>query len=544
MRGLNCFFLVLTTLVTLPIAYADTTILERDRSDRQAPAQTFVPDKPPQHQNLPAPKQEIAPFQPFVMKRIEIEGSTMSKRKLAMVTSPFVGTMLDQKAVQTIAQNLAAAYAASDIALYTVIIGNQDGAGGVLRILVIEGRVDQVKIDGDVSPDMRERAQAILDPVTKDAPLHKQTSERTLALLKSTPGLGVQTKFLRTDQRGVVTMAPTLSMRRFEGGIGVTTRGSSSLGRTQLQADFSANSIVRAGDRTTLSFATPTNFENFRYYGLSHQTPLGTNGLSLSANAGYLTTRPDGSSTRGKAIMAGMQLSYPVILSFTRALTLGLGMDGLNSDNAFLGESVTGDYTRAARLSASYVLVDGRKRLGATVALARGIDGLGARASSPTITDLDFFKVSGQVTYAFPLSEEFAVRLATAGQYSDDRVPGAEQSSLGGEKFGRAFEGATVTGDSSAAASAEIAYLVALPSPMSDGEIYAFIDGGQIWRNARGVIAATESGVASVGFGARVTVLSQVALGVEFAHPLDAPDTDPDPSDWHAVFSVSSRFNP
>lgn len=533
-------FLLSAGLLTLLPAKAETTILERDRSDRQAPAEKLVPPTTAQPTKPDAPE-NVTPFTPFVLRTLQVEGSSLSDATIKSASAPYIGQTMDRAAIDALAKEISAAYGKSDVALYSVFVPNQTGENGVLRVVVIEGVIDEVLVSGDTARRNLVYAQRILAPVVNEKPLRRSTLERSLALLSAVPGLKLESKFLKTNQRGVVKLAVGLKNEPFQAGIGVSTRGTTELGDTSFSADANLNSLFQAGDRTTAAFGAPVDMEQFRYYSLAHQMPLNADGLNLSANVGYLTTNPSNTPVSGKAISAGVQMSYPLLLSFTRALSVGIGFDGLNSDNAFLGEGVSSDRTRAARFSASYFRVDDGARLSAGIALSKGLNVLGAEASDPIASDLAFFKVTAQASYDYPVRKQLLLRLNTAAQYSSDALPGAEQASLGGEAFGRAFDSAVVTGDKNIAGSLELAYLFAdLPTPFSTPEVYAYVDGGQVWRTTRGAIPGSETGLASAGFGARLTLFSHVALGVEMAQPLVNPDTDPDEDGWRFIFSFSA----
>jgi hemolysin activation/secretion protein len=542
MNGLKLVsvLLCLVALTTLP-AFADTTILERDRSDRQAPPKPLAVPKPAQ-QEAHAP--EVGNFAPFVLRHVEIEGSSLADAEILSVTSRFIGQTMDRPAIESLAKELSAVYAKSDVALYSIVIPDQSGENGNLRIVAIEGTIDEVLVSGDTDQANLVYAQRILAPVVNQAPLRRSTLERVLSLLAMVPGNKVEPRFLATDKRGIVKLAVALKTQSFGAGLGVATRGTSNLGRTEMQLDLTANALLRAGDRTTASFGAPLDFERFRYYGFAHQTPLNADGLTLSGNVGYLETHPRGIDLEGKATTAGLQLSYPLILSYKEALILGIGFDGLNSDNALLGESISSDRTRVARLSAGYTRLIDDARFSALISASQGVDAFGARTLDPMATDLTFLKFNGQAGYEQPLGKRFILRLAAAAQYSGDALPSSEQGALGGT-FGRAFDAAIATGDKSLAGSAELGYRIGeTPEPLSNTEVYGFIDGGEVWRTARGAISSSSTGLASAGIGTRFTIFSNIGLGFEFAHALENPDTDPGDKGWRFILSFSSRTGP
>src|SRR3546814_14851236 len=72
------------------------------------------------------------------------------------------------------------------------------------------------------------------------------------------------------------------------------------------------NGLVREGDSTRIAGYLPFNPDRYQYYSLSHATPIGSNGLTLAAQAAHVETRSRDSRTTGEATLAGLTLSSPV----------------------------------------------------------------------------------------------------------------------------------------------------------------------------------------------------------------------------------------
>ena len=84
------------------------------------------------------------------MARSEAPDATdaSAQTRVSGVSRSFIGKPLDTAALTAISQALAAAYAKTDVALYTVEAPQQDFAGGLVRIRVIEGYVEHVYLKG------------------------------------------------------------------------------------------------------------------------------------------------------------------------------------------------------------------------------------------------------------------------------------------------------------------------------------------------------------------------------------------------------------
>ncbi|MEJ0060530.1 MAG: ShlB/FhaC/HecB family hemolysin secretion/activation protein [Terricaulis sp.] len=199
--------------------------------------------------------------------------------------------------------------------------------------------------DGDIT-----LARHYAAALTTERPLSRRTMEREMLLLSDIPGLKTDVRMAPAADAGGVVMGLGLQRRRFEYGFGINNSGSSSLGRTQLEASVSANGLARFGDQTRLSVSTDSQFERFTYVTLSHRQPLGHDGASVQARISALETDPP-NGVSGQARAAGVVFVYPAIRSYQRNLTLSLGIDGLNSDNAFpRRHHRLGAHARGARL--------------------------------------------------------------------------------------------------------------------------------------------------------------------------------------------------
>ena len=183
--------------------------------------------------------------------------------------------------------------------------------------------------------------------------------------------------------------------------------------------------------------------------------PLGAQGLTASASAAYLESRPRGIPVTGRAKQAAFTLSYPLVRAFRRSADLSLGVDALNSDNAAFGNVIASERTRAIRGVGSIVDVQPRRELPASLAVSRGLEGLGARVGV-TGARTGFVKVSGGAAVSQAVGKRLVARLSATGQWSPHAVPAAERLAMGGDAVGRAFDTAVLAGDRGIAGLAEL----------------------------------------------------------------------------------------
>ena len=525
------------------LAHAQTgaVIIDQNRLDR-APAGAATKPNLTGQTSQQGSVQNQRNFTPFVLREIRVEGSTASADIVGAASRPFIGKTVDAKTLDQITQAVAASYARADVALYTVVVPEQDFSGGSLRLVVIEGYVENVVMHIQGAHGKLSLIKAYAAKMTHEKPLRRSTLERYLSLIRDIPGLAVQADFLRGDKPGAVTLALEGKQKTAEVGMAINNRGTAYLGRTQITVNVPLYSLLREGDRTELTFAAPTDISRFQYYAITHSQPIGTEGTTVTGSFGYLRTQPKGTALEGHAVLAGLQVTHPLIRSYNRQLYVTGAIDGLNSDNALLGQTIADERTRALRVALAYGKT-GKKTsysIGGTASF--GLDGLGARVANPAVSETDFRKFSGRAGVDQHISPRWVVRLRGTGQVTGDRLPAAELFSLGGDEFGRGFEAAVVTGDSGYAGSAEMAFVFTqLPERFKGSEIYGFVDGGKVFVHARPGFVKTDYSLASGGFGGRLAVTKTSMLQLEAAKPLNDPFPGMDHS-WRLIASVHSRF--
>lgn len=534
--------LLALALVCAPAAVSAQTAPSRlvppNRPDQTPPPAARRQAPPPS----PAATGEAPQVRPFQLTAVTVQGSSLPPGLVEPAYRPFIGRTIGAAELQQISDAVAGAYERSDVALYTVLIPEQSFEGGRLTLVALEGHVEAVSIEGPEGRRNRALAEALLTALKGERPLKRRTLQRKVSLVRDIPGLVSDVQLQSGSQPGAVRVTASLNPKRVQAGLGVNNRGTAFLGRTQVQADLYLNSLVRQGDQTRFTYAAPTEPRLFQFYAVGHVQPLNADGTVVQVSASALRTRPRGTDLLGHARSVGVQVTHPIVRSFDQDLYLTLGLDGADSDNAFLGFTFSDDRTRAARLSLAYTRTTERSLIGLSGAVSRGVDGLGARTTTPELGKLDFTKVNGRATFNHALAEPLTLRLSAVGQYSSDRLPAGEQFALGGDEFGRAFEAAFIAGDYGYAGSAELAWRPTLPQVLSGSELYGFADGGKVWYRARFGFPTASADLASAGGGVRVIVASKAIVQVEAAKGLTNPIPSLDRDGWRGVFNIRTLF--
>ncbi len=480
---------------------------------------------------------------PFTLAAVQITGSTLPAEDLAAAYRPFVGRTIDKAALQSITDALAKVYAQSNIALYSVTVPDQDFAGGVLKLKATEGYIGKTEFKGGENRPGVALARRYANRLGAERPLKRTDLERYISLMRDIPGLSPDVEVGQVQPDGSVTLDVDPKAQRVQAAVSINDRGTAYLGRTQVQGDLYLDSLFRPGDQTRLSLALPTDVDRFQLYGFGETQPIGADGATVQVYGNYLRTRPLGLNIQGKAYSLGGQVSYPLIRSYSSNLYVSASLDGLNSQNAFFGDEISNEHTRALRGALAYSLTSSQSVLLASGTASFGLDALGAH-EDPSLAKTSFRKFNFKLAYNHSLGAHFVIRLDSALQLTPDLLPASEQFSLGGEEFGRAYEASYLVGDEGYGASAELAYVIpgGLPKALSGSELYGFADKGGIRYFSRLGLPRQDLSLASAGGGVRVPIWKHLVVQLEAARGLEDPIPVLNGKRWRGVFSIRTAF--
>ena len=472
---------------------------------------------------------------------ISVVGSSLPEATFAEAIAPFIGAPLDAGELRKLADAVSAVYADTDIALYTILVPQQDFSGGEVKLAAIENHIDEVILSDTEGRSELTRSYAAAMAAAR--PLTRSALERYLILMNAIPGARTTPRVLTGDRVNTVKVALDTKKEPIESELAITTRGAARLGRTQLKGSLYLNGWSHEGAQTRLTVASSSDFERYLSASAGHSHTFGPSGTTLSGTIGYVRTRPEGFAADGDAVIAGVQTTIPVVRTMRRQVTLGFGMDGVDSENALFGQVVSNDSTRVVRASVQASNKVGKTTLAGGASFSQGLDALGADITNRTFASARFTKVSANAVATRPVGDDWRVTMSAKAQYSRNRLPGSELVSFGGDRFGRAFETGAVSGDSGIAAAVEMARTLRGETRFVKGsELYAFADRGQTWFTDRPGIALPDRGFASAGAGLRIRLSEKSHLNIEAARPIDIPGDEPRQDDWRLAFSVRSSF--
>jgi hemolysin activation/secretion protein len=500
--------------------------VDRDRSDRVAPPLAAPPSsaiQTPPSSVVAAPA--ITTAATVQLTRVRFAGASLAPAKLDASVADYIGQPLSTTNLQAIAAAVGRAYANSDIAFYSVSIPAQTPVGGILIVHIVEGTVKQYTLAGASLSTPTRLIEAHVGRIMRETPLHKSVLERSMSLMRDIPGQTITAQVRQLDGQGALALDLTVKRLQVQIDVTIDNNGvNNAVNGVQVQTAVTVNGVLREGDSTRVSGYLPLHQKHYQFYSISHSTPIGTNGLTFSANAAQVRTKSLDQNLEGKATLAGVAFSYPLIRSYKTNLSLSLSLDGVDSSNYFL-DTRFGDYhSRAVRVGASFSKTDEKSGYAVSAVVSRGLDILDAKAFTG-FSETQFTKVNVQTVAVRTIKKSITLKTTLNGQYSRDLLPVTERIALGGPGAGRPFRVGTVTAERAVTGSAEIAYKLPAKSPVLKGTtVYTFADGAigrSLARPFYGITARNYS-LASIGAGARL-VLGKWQASIEAALPVKRP---------------------
>jgi len=506
----------------------------------------IAPPRPQGRATIPPADRAIvdAALPDIAIRDVAVVGDRLVDRAvLARAVAPFAGRRLTRDTIGELTNAIAAAHREAGLALFGVVVPQQDFAQGVVIVRVIEGQVAEIAIEGDTEGADLRLTRAYAEALRGERPLRRATLERALLLMADIPGRRVTGRFEQLGDPGQVRLV--LNMRRISVryGLGLDNLGADFLGNVQMTTGVTLNALLREGDSTRFTVGFPVaDFERFTYFGFRHQQPVGTNGMTVSVNATHLQQRETADSNiKGETTTVSLQAAYPVIRTRTQTLQVFGSFDIADSRVSVPLGRLADEATRVVRLGAVYGLANEAQTRGGSLAVivSQGIDGAGARQRLGFFYgDPGFTKVTAIASYQHAIwGQRFVLRLRALAQYTGERMPSTEFFTYGGVMFGRGFDAATLFGDRGVSASATLAMpfktvmdvdgLAAgrsefLGRAIRGAEAYVFVDGGRA-ENLAPAPGPRGDRAASAGFGLGFPVAEETKLNLEVAVPFLRP---------------------
>ena len=479
------------------------------------PADAYRPSATP----VQVPDAGAAAAQPLLMdtkiklQTVQIEGGTLYPlNELAEIYKPLIGRQATLAELIEATRNITRRYQQDGYLLSYAFLPQQNFNDGVARVVLVEGYVRDIQIQGDVG-----RVKALLDKlaakIQAERPLTRKTFERYTTLMTRIPGVTIQAQVPppgTTD--GATTLVAQASRKPFTSTLSTTEDNRNG---TQALLGVSSNSQTAMGEQLTLSGLFPPGDDHEHYYRLDYNQFINDEGAQLALSASRYRADP------GTNVLLdnGLQLkphrendrysigfTLPLIAASNELLTAGSRLYAVNDKTRYkvIGFPLSVEERtdiRALAFESDWRKADARQLRILSGGVYQGLDSMGAKTNNNAI-DLDFFRLRLSGVQSDKFLDNWQGVLSAALYWSDDTLPDSERAVFGGQNFGRGYPDDQASGDKGWGVAYEVNY-----SFNRDGnwvrilQPYVVLDRSRSWFNELPV---------------RANNLSSAAIGLRF----------------------------
>jgi hemolysin activation/secretion protein len=437
---------------------------------------------------------------------------------LESLVADLAGRTHTLSALEAAAARITAYYRERGYFLANAYLPAQKMQDGVLQIVVLEGKLDQLKLD-NTSRVSNGRVQGHLQCSDNCEALKQEPMDRQLLLLRETIGISSVHATLRpgasvgtTDMQVVTT--PTVPYRAR---VQLDNYGNYYTGKYRIAASLDILSPLRIGDQ--LSVRAVASNDDMTYGRVSYQLPVGSDGLRLGAAYSYveyeLGKEFSALGARGTATSGSLFATYPFLLSQTDSLVGSLTYEKRSLDDRTNGMLKTDKQVQSINLglvgnfldtlngagqnSFDISLVAGELEMDAA---SRATDNVTARSSG------GFTKANYMLSRLQRLSDRDTLAASLSGQWAGDNLNSSDKYSLGGPFGVRAYPQGEASGDEGNLLSLELRHRFI---PQLQGLL--FYDYGHVRINHNDFSAGSNSRtVAGAGFGINALLFNRLQL--------------------------------
>jgi len=499
----------------------------------------------------------------LTLKRLNIEGASVySEEELGKVFADKIGQNITLADVYGIAAELTRKYRNDGYILTQVVVPPQTIDGGTVKLVVVEGYINNVEVrgEGNYVNDAVSLADTYAGLVRAGSTaLNVKQLERTLLMINDIPGVSARGILSPSETTpGAADLLIVVQRDIFEGQVSLDNYGSRFLGPVQFGASGVLQGLLGLNERFTgqTVYAPGDDFKDeLSYFSLGYDMPIGDFGTALNVLGSYTNTEPGYTLERfdvdGDSRFVSVGLSHPFVRTRNFNVTGRTSFDWRNVDTDNNIEADRKDHIRALRVGGRVEFIDTLMNVAYNifdVEFGHGLDILNSSSDSDTRVsrpgaDWDFFKMEAEYQRLQRVTSKVNLMVGIKGQMSDEALWSSEEFGLGGVSYGRAYDPSEVTGDDGIAGKIELQWNQPVKvGVLENYQLFSFYDAGVVWDKDATTTKLKREELTSAGFGVRADFTSATQAGMFIAWPLNrdvATQRDDDP---RVYMNVSHKF--
>lgn len=468
----------------------------------------------------------------LTVQRFEVIGSTVFKPEtFAKVTAPFIGKPMSYAELLEVRSAVTQFYVEQGYITSGAYIPQQELKDGVVKIQVVEGDLEEIKVIGNKrlnSKYVRDRIS-----VATSKPLNTPRLLQALQLLQLNPLIKNVSAELSTGSRpGTSLLQVRITEAPTEGVQLVTDNGRSpSVGTFRRQLQLTEANLLGQGDALSLAYA---NTDGSNTFDANYIFPInrrnGTIGFGFGTTSSKVIEPPfDELDIEADSRYYELSLRQPVVQTPNQELALGLQAVRQTSKTTLLDTpfplSVGADALGNTKVTALRLFQEWTSRNSQEVFAARSEFSLGLGAFNATVNDdaadSRFFAWHGQAQWVRLLAPDTLLLVRGDLQLADSELVPLEQFGLGGQESVRGYRQDAFLSDNGAFISTELRLPILRVGSRQQGvlQLIPFVDIGTAW-NSSGKNNPSPNTLASVGLGLQWQQSERFKVRLDWGIPL------------------------
>ncbi|MEH2083191.1 MAG: ShlB/FhaC/HecB family hemolysin secretion/activation protein [Nostoc sp.] len=519
--------------VTIPPTAPDAveqTIPKPSESPRPLPGET--PTLPPKLklQTPPtpdSPEVNSPSSDRFFIKKVEVLGNTVLHDEITALTQPYKNRSVTFEELLELRSAIIQLYIKNGyITSGAFLPNNQDLSTGIVKIQVVEGKLEQIEIGGLrrlLSGYVRSRLER-----ATSTPLNQRRLEEALQLLQLDPLIEqVNAELAAGSTPGSNILRVSLKEApAFHAAIAVENNQSPSIGSIQSSIEVSHDNVLGFGDRFSAKYGRT---EGLNLYDINYTIPINARNGTLSFRYNNDDSRIIEKDFRDLDIRSETQtyslgFRQPITRTPTSEFALLLSLD-LRRSQTYILNNIPYSFTEGSedgetkvtviRFSQDWVNRSTKRVLAARSQFSLGIDAFDATINSIG-TDGQFFSWLGQFQLVQQLSPRNLLVARIDAQLTPDSLLSLERFSIGGVDTARGYRQNQLVADNGILGSVEVR--VPLTSDAKVLQLAPFFDIGTVWNNRE--IDPDPATISSLGLGLRWLIIPNLLLHLDYGIPL------------------------
>ncbi len=471
----------------------------------------------------------------FDIKSITLSGVTLLKPwDVNAITGSYVKKCMGQKAIKDLMQSITNAYFKQGYITSRVYIPKQDLKSGILKLLVIEGTIEELRYrhtDG--------KTKTLKGPFSKMLTAFPQAKGTILNLRDLEQGLDQINRLASSTASvdllpgkkpgGTIVVITEKKLQRFRGYIGLDNNGSEATGEHRGRATIEMDDLLWINDSWAVSFLAA---ENTNIITTSLSIPYGR--WTFSATGSYSENQQALTLTSllfNQTVSTNLNLKYLLFRDAKTKIHVNGSLAHYWNSRYINAAELTPVYRGAGRVSvggelhgkASVTSLDLGFGFGAPWWFSKAPEGAGNNGP-----DYNFKKLDG--TFYWIKAWKWGRLIVNGyGQLSMDGLLSPDQLSIGGWDTVRGYHGAEASGDKGGYWRNEM--ILNLPNLSKETlsqplhafyskhktklQPYLFLDAGKVWNNATN----TQAAMMGIGGGLRLST-ERINLETSVGAPL------------------------